>query len=162
MCSLLLLPKFLLTMCIKALISSDTSTRRCKVFTDLSRCASAATEISQAVENYESMQTKGGEKGQKVHTNIDALIREATFLQCFLLSRLEVHHRCLKLSHHLENKWYNLVDPARYDSLHVTSQGIRSQERNDIDKQQWLHFCVLQYSIHRFYLQWLILVGLSL
>lgn len=55
MCSLLLLPKFLLTMCIKALISSDTSTRRCKVFTDLSRCASAATEISQAVENYESV-----------------------------------------------------------------------------------------------------------
>ena len=55
MCSLLLLPKFLLTMCIKTLITSDTSTRRCKVFTDLSLCARVATEISQAAENYESM-----------------------------------------------------------------------------------------------------------
>lgn len=45
MCSLLHLPKLLLTMCIKALISSDTSTRRSKVFTDLSLCVRVDTEV---------------------------------------------------------------------------------------------------------------------
>jgi hypothetical protein len=39
MCSLLHLPKLLFTMRIKALIPSNATTRRAKVFTDLSLCS---------------------------------------------------------------------------------------------------------------------------